>query len=120
MLLGNLKVFIIFKFVFIYTDRQVQTEQESEEPCNKPQNPTAVEKEEVSSREPIEKTLEDEEQVRVRGAANEETSASAHLSCLTVQPSRVLCGVREENVCALKHLIKIIHFEKMHPTLLLI
>lgn len=58
------------------------------------ENPTADDKEEVLSEEQIETTQKDEEQASVGNSANEETSASTHLSCLTVQPNRVLCGVK--------------------------
>lgn len=52
--------------------------------------PSAEIKEEVVSGEEIEMSPKYEEQV------GEETSASSHLTCLTVQPKRVLCGVRHE------------------------
>lgn len=90
----------------ITDSRQAQAKHESEnaaEPCNRTENPTAVEKEEVSSGEPIEATLEDEDQVSVGNAADEETSTSTHLSCLTVQPSRVLCGTSEKLFIIFSH-----------------
>lgn len=86
------------------TGRQAQAEHESKdvaEPSDRTENPIAGEKEEVSSGEPIETAPEDEEQVSVGNAAGEETSTSAHLSCLTVQPNSLPCGVREEKVCIL-------------------
>lgn len=49
-------------------------------------------KEEVGSGEEIEASLKNEEQV------GEETSASTHVTCLTVQPNRLLCGVSITNL----------------------
>lgn len=69
------------------------------EECDTTENPTANYKEEVLSEEQIETTQKDEEQAIVGDSANEETSASTHLSCLTVQPNRVLCGVRGDIFC---------------------
>lgn len=58
------------------------------------ENPTADKKEEVVSGEQIDTTLKDEEQVSTGNSTSEEPSASTHLTCRTVQPHRVLCGVR--------------------------
>lgn len=58
------------------------------------ENPTTDEKEEVVPEEPIESVLKDEEQVCTGNSTSEETSAPTQLTCLTVQPNRVLCGVR--------------------------
>lgn len=54
--------------------------------------PSADIKEEVGSGEQTETSLKNEEQV------GEETRASTHLTCLTVQPNRVLCGVSIVNL----------------------
>lgn len=77
-------------------------QQESEavvEELNRTENPTTDEKEEVLSEEQIETTQKDEEQASVGNSKIDESSASTHLSCLTVQPNRVLCGVGGEIFC---------------------
>lgn len=60
------------------------------------ENPTVDRKEEPVSEEQRETLQEDEELVHTGNSASEETSAPTPLTCLTVQPNRVLCGVRLE------------------------
>ncbi|XP_018536518.1 phosphoinositide 3-kinase adapter protein 1 [Lates calcarifer] len=61
------------------------------------ENPTTAEKEEVVSEEQKETVLEDEEEPASTGnSASEEIGATPpQLTCLTVQPNRVLCGEQE-------------------------
>lgn len=68
-------------------------EQHNAEPLST-ENPTTDEKEEVVSEEQKETVLEDEELVAEGNSTSEEISTPTHLTCLTVQPNRVLCGVR--------------------------
>ncbi|KAM9345507.1 phosphoinositide 3-kinase adapter protein 1 [Symphorus nematophorus] len=56
------------------------------------ENPTTVEKEEVVPEEQKETVLKDERPVSTEDAASEEISPPMQLTCLTVQPNRVLCG----------------------------
>ncbi|XP_051231942.1 phosphoinositide 3-kinase adapter protein 1 isoform X2 [Dicentrarchus labrax] len=56
------------------------------------ENPTTDENEEVVSEEQKETVLEDEEPVSTGNSTSEEISTPTHLTCLTVQPNRVLCG----------------------------
>lgn len=56
--------------------------------------PTTEETEEVVSEEQKEPVLEDEGPVSLGNSAIEEMSSPTHITCLTVQPNRVLCGVR--------------------------
>ena len=58
------------------------------------ENPTTDETEEVVSEEQKEPVLEDEGPVSLGNSATEEMSSPTHVTCLTVQPNRVLCGVR--------------------------
>lgn len=58
------------------------------------ENPTTDEKEEAVPGQPVVTVLKDEEQVSTENSTSEETSAPTCLTCLTVQPNRVLCGVR--------------------------
>lgn len=59
------------------------------------ENPTTDEREEVVSEEQKETVLVDEEEPDIMGnSASEEITSTAQLTCLTVQPNRVLCGVR--------------------------
>ena len=58
------------------------------------ENPTAVEPEEVKSEGQQQTVLKDEEAVSTGNSATEELSTPTHQTCLTVQPNRVLCGVR--------------------------
>lgn len=69
------------------------------EELDRTENPTTDEKEEVLSEEQIETTQKDEEQASMGTSESDETGASIHLSCLTVQPNRVRCGVRGEKFC---------------------
>lgn len=69
------------------------------EELDRTENPSTGDKEEVLSEEQIETTQKDEERASVGNSESDETSASTHLSCLTVQPNRVLCGVRGEIFC---------------------
>lgn len=59
------------------------------------ENPTTDETEELVSAEQQETVLKDEEAVSAGNSASEELSEPTHLTCLTVQPNRVLCGERE-------------------------
>ncbi|XP_053189340.1 phosphoinositide 3-kinase adapter protein 1 isoform X2 [Scomber japonicus] len=59
------------------------------------ENPTTDETEEVVSEEQKEPVLEDEGPVSLGNSATEEMSSPTHVTCLTVQPNRVLCGERE-------------------------
>ncbi|XP_071337471.1 phosphoinositide 3-kinase adapter protein 1 isoform X2 [Trachinotus anak] len=60
------------------------------------ENPTTDEREEVASEEQRETVLKDEEEpVSTENSAREEISTPSQLTCLTVQPRRVLCGERE-------------------------
>lgn len=61
------------------------------------ENPTADEKEEVVSGVQKETVLKDEEPVSTGNSTSEEMRAPTHPTCLTVQPKRVLCGVRLHN-----------------------
>ncbi|KAE8280372.1 Phosphoinositide 3-kinase adapter protein 1 [Larimichthys crocea] len=88
----------------ITDSRQVEAEYESKnaavaeqhnaEPLST-ENPTTDEKEEVVSEEQKETVLEDEELVAEGNSTSEEISTPTHLTCLTVQPNRVLCGQQE-------------------------
>lgn len=61
------------------------------------ENPTTDETEEVVSEEQKETVLQDEEEpVAVGNLASDEISSPTQLTCLTVQPNRVLCGVRPQ------------------------
>ncbi|XP_076598402.1 phosphoinositide 3-kinase adapter protein 1 [Chaetodon auriga] len=82
--------------------RQVEAENEREAAAelhnaaaSSTENPTAEEKEEVVSGEQKETVLKDEEPVSKGNSTSEERSAPTHLTCLTVQPNRVLCGELE-------------------------
>lgn len=69
------------------------------------ESPTTDEKEEAVPGQPVVTVLKDEEQVSTGNSPSEETSAPACLACLTcltVQPNRVLCGVRLRNCFFLK------------------
>lgn len=57
------------------------------------ENPTTDETEEVVSEEQKETVLKDKEPVSTGISSSEEISTPTHLTCLTVQPNRVLCGV---------------------------
>lgn len=89
-------------FTFKSTGRRALAQRGSEdvaEEHDRTENPTVDDKEEVLSEEQIDTTQKDEEQASVGNSADEETSASTHLSCLTVQPNRVHCGVRGDIFC---------------------
>nr|XP_020459645.1 phosphoinositide 3-kinase adapter protein 1 isoform X2 [Monopterus albus] len=61
-------------------------------------NPTIYEAEEVVSDEQRETVLQDKEEkaaVSTGNSSSMEMSSPTHLTCLTVQPNRVLCGERE-------------------------
>lgn len=59
------------------------------------ENPTTDETKEVVSEEQEETVLDDEEEPDIMGnSASDEKTPTAQLTCLTVQPNRVLCGVR--------------------------
>lgn len=76
---------------FLFKGRRVQAEGESDAAEELQDTaadiPSTDVKEEVGSGEQSETILQNEEQV------GEETSASTDLTCLTVQPNRVMCGV---------------------------
>lgn len=67
------------------------------------ENPTTDEREEVVSGEQNETDLKDEEPVSTGNSTREEISTPTHLTCLTVQPSRVLCGESETLFIILTH-----------------
>uniref|UniRef100_A0A3B4Z007 Phosphoinositide-3-kinase adaptor protein 1 n=1 Tax=Stegastes partitus TaxID=144197 RepID=A0A3B4Z007_9TELE len=69
------------------------------------ENPTADETEEVVSEEQKEAVLEDEEPASTGNSTGEEMSSPTHLTCLTVQPNRVLCGGQETLYIILTHKI---------------
>lgn len=88
---------------FLFIGRQVEVEHESgaaeaaelhNTAAFSTENPTTDEREEVVSGEQNETDLKDEEPVSTGNSTREEISTPTHLTCLTVQPSRVLCGVR--------------------------
>ncbi|XP_019945602.2 phosphoinositide 3-kinase adapter protein 1 isoform X1 [Paralichthys olivaceus] len=81
----------------ITDSRQVEAEHESKAAAAfLTENPTIDEREEVVSGELKETVLNDEEKpASTRDSPDEEVSAPSHFSCLTVQPSRVLCGQQE-------------------------
>lgn len=58
------------------------------------ENPTTDATEEVVSEEQRETVLDDEEEPDIMGNSASDEITSAQLTCLTVQPNRVLCGVR--------------------------
>ncbi|CAB1425100.1 unnamed protein product [Pleuronectes platessa] len=69
-----------------------------------------TEKEEVVSEERKETVLKDEEEpASTRNSPSEEVSAPSQLTCVTVQPSRVLCGQQE--------MLFIIFSQKLDPQL---
>lgn len=59
------------------------------------ENPTTDETEEVESEKHQETVLKDEEVLTTGKSTNEELSTPTQLTCLTVQPNRVLCGEQE-------------------------
>ncbi|XP_038593702.1 phosphoinositide 3-kinase adapter protein 1 isoform X1 [Micropterus salmoides] len=69
------------------------------------ENPTTDETEEVVSEEQKETVLKDKEPVSTGISSSEEISTPTHLTCLTVQPNRVLCGELETLFIIFKHKI---------------
>lgn len=67
------------------------------------ENPTADETEEVVSEGQEETVLKDEEPVRRGNSTSEEMISPTHLTCLTIQPDRVLCGEQETLFIILTH-----------------
>jgi len=64
-------------------------------PDSSAENPTSHEKEEVVLEEQKD-VLRDEEPVTTMSPESREMSPPTHLTCRTVQPNRVLCGVRQK------------------------
>ncbi|XP_041866402.1 phosphoinositide 3-kinase adapter protein 1 isoform X2 [Melanotaenia boesemani] len=60
------------------------------------ENPTCDDTEEVVLEEQNESVLKDEEPVSMENSTREKITAPALLTCLTVQPNRVLCGKQEK------------------------
>ncbi|XP_044071226.1 LOW QUALITY PROTEIN: phosphoinositide 3-kinase adapter protein 1-like [Siniperca chuatsi] len=96
----------------INDSRQVQVEHEREAAAAaelditaaySTENPTTDETEEVVSEEQKETVLKDEEPVSTGISTSEEMSTPTHLTCLTVQPNRVLCGELETLYIILTH-----------------
>ena len=59
------------------------------------ENPATAEREEVVSKEQKETVLKNEGEPVSKGfSASEDLRTPSHPTCLTVQPNRVLCGVR--------------------------
>ncbi|KAM9364148.1 phosphoinositide 3-kinase adapter protein 1 isoform 2-T2 [Pholidichthys leucotaenia] len=70
------------------------------------ENPvTDVTEEQKSAEQEETVTGKDEEPLIPANSASEETGSSTHLTCLTIQPSRVLCGKLETLFIILKHKI---------------
>lgn len=90
---------LFFGRSFSFKGSQVLAQQKREAAVEQPNaaaistvRPTFEEEEEVTSGEPTEQVLTKEEGVSTGNSAGEGTSAPAQL---TVQPNRVLCGVRK-------------------------
>ncbi|XP_040033701.2 phosphoinositide 3-kinase adapter protein 1 [Gasterosteus aculeatus] len=64
--------------------------------ASSPENPDTDETEGAVSEETREAVQEDEEPAATEKSTSEELSEATGLTCLTVQPSRVLCGEREK------------------------
>lgn len=88
---------LIFDVLFSGWKREAEDEKvQVVTPAPSTENPTP-ETEEVVSEEQKESDLKDvEAETSVEDSENTETSSADHLSCLTVQPNRVRCGVREQ------------------------
>lgn len=69
------------------------------------ENSTTDETEDVVSEEQKETVLKDEEPANTGNLTSEEMSSPTHLTCLTVQPNRVLCGEQETLFIILTHKI---------------
>lgn len=65
--------------------------------------PSTGEIEEVVTGEQEENVPKDEEPVSTVNSASQEMTSSPHLTCLTVQPNRVLCGVSNLKGCVCLH-----------------
>uniref|UniRef100_UPI003AAC3A04 phosphoinositide 3-kinase adapter protein 1 isoform X1 n=1 Tax=Centroberyx gerrardi TaxID=166262 RepID=UPI003AAC3A04 len=63
-------------------------------------NPIAEETESAGEKETV---MKDQENVSSENSTSKEMSSPAHLACLTVQPSRVLCGDQETIFIILTH-----------------
>lgn len=106
---NKLEKFDHFKdnFSVLFEGRRAEAELQSEYPAAESlvsaaaaasplssENPTAGESEEEESEEQSETFLKEEERASGEDSAGERISSPTQPTCLTVQPSRVHCGVR--------------------------
>lgn len=70
--------------------------------------PTADEEQEVVSVEQRETVLREDDPVGTENETSKDSDTPVHFSCLTVQPNRVLCGVRRI----------LLHYKKSKTTLI--
>ncbi|XP_020501794.1 phosphoinositide 3-kinase adapter protein 1 [Labrus bergylta] len=71
------------------------------------ENPITVEREEVVSDEQKEPVLKDGELVTMGNSTNMEMRTPPHLTCLTVQPNKVLCGEQEKLFVIFTHKVEL-------------
>ncbi|XP_069001282.1 phosphoinositide 3-kinase adapter protein 1 [Embiotoca jacksoni] len=99
----------------ITDSRRAEAERESEAaaaatvlhitPASSTENPTSGETEEVVSEEQNETDPREDGSVRTGTSTDKEMNSSTHLTCVTVQPSRVLCGDPEKLFIIFTHKI---------------